>query len=142
LFAPLTTLRGVGEAVAGLIARAAGGTRVIDLLFHLPESWIDRRTRTSIREAAPGALVTIEGEVVRIEPPATPRQPTRAVVTDGTGFAELVFFRRFPAAKLPKGSRVLVSGRIDANRTDDRRQIVHPDHIVPADRPGSSLSGR
>ena len=129
LFEPLTALRGVGEAVAKLIARAAGGSRVIDLLFHLPESWIDRRARTTIAAAVPGALATIEAEVVRIDPPASARQPTKAVVTDGSGFADLVFFQRFPAAKLPKGARVLVSGKFD-----DRRQMVHPDHIVPADR--------
>ncbi len=128
LFEPLTALRGVGAAVAALIARAAGGTRVIDLLFHLPESWIDRRTRTSIAAAVPGALVTVEVEVVRIDPPATARQPTKVVVGDGSGFMDLVFFQRFPAAKLPKGARVLVSGKFD-----ERRQIVHPDHIVPAD---------
>jgi ATP-dependent DNA helicase RecG len=129
LFEPLTALRGVGESVATLMARAAGGKRVIDLLFHLPESWIDRRTRTSIADAVPGALATIEVEVMRIDPPASARQPTKAVVTDGTGFADLVFFQRFPAAKLPKGARVLVSGKFD-----DRRQMVHPDHIVAADR--------
>ena len=129
LFAPLTALRGVGETVAGLIARATGGGRVIDLLFHLPDSWIDRRARTTIAAALPGALATIEVEVLRIEPPATARQPTKAVVGDGSGFAELVFFQRFPAAKLPVGGRVLVSGKFD-----ERRQIVHPDHIVPADR--------
>jgi len=119
----------VGETVAALIARATGGGRVIDLLFHLPESWIDRRARTTIAAALPGALATIEVEVLRIEPPATARQPTKAVVGDGSGFAELVFFQRFPAAKLPVGARVLVSGKFD-----ERRQMVHPDHIVPADR--------
>ena len=129
MFEPLTALRGVGEAVAALIARAAGGSRVIDLLFHLPESWIDRRARTTIAAAVPGALATIEAEVVRIDPPGSARQPTKAVVTDGSGFADLVFFQRFPAAKLPKGARVLVSGKFD-----ERRQMVHPDHIVPADR--------
>jgi len=129
LFEPLTALRGVGETVAALIARATGGGRVIDLLFHLPESWIDRRARTTIAAALPGALATIEVEVLRIEPPATARQPTKAVVGDGSGFAELVFFQRFPAAKLPVGARVLVSGKFD-----ERRQMVHPDHIVPADR--------
>jgi len=129
LFAPLTALRGVGETVAALIARATGGARVIDLLFHLPESWIDRRVRTTIAAALPGTLATIEVEVLRIEPPGSARQPTKAVVGDGSGFAELVFFQRFPAAKLPKGARVLVSGKFD-----ERRQMVHPDHIVPADR--------
>ena len=129
LFEPLTSLHGVGVTLAALIARAAGGGRVIDLLFHLPESWIDRRLRTSIAAAVPGALATIEVEVVRIDPPGSARQPTKAVVTDGSGFADLIFFQRFPAAKLPKGGRVLVSGKFD-----DRRQMVHPDHIVPADR--------
>ena len=37
LFAPLNTLRGVGPAVATLLARVANGERVLDLLFHLPE---------------------------------------------------------------------------------------------------------
>jgi len=131
LFAPLTSLRGVGETVARLIARAAGGDRVIDLLFHLPESYLDRRARTALKGALPGTVVTAAVEVVRIEPPGNARQPTRVVVTDGTAFAELVYFRQFPAARLPVGGRVLVSGKID-----ERGQIVHPDHVVPAERPG------
>jgi ATP-dependent DNA helicase RecG len=129
LFAPLTSLRGVGEALARLIARAAGGERVIDLLFHLPESYIDRRARMALRAVPPGRVVTVAVEVVRIEPPANERQPTRAVVTDGTGFAEIAFFRGFPRAKLPVGARVLVSGK-----ADERRSFIHPDHIVPLDK--------
>jgi ATP-dependent DNA helicase RecG len=129
LFAPLTSLPGVGETLAALIARVAGGGRVIDLLFHLPESTIDRRERTSIRNAVPGTLATLEVEVVRIDPPGGPRQPTKVVVTDGSGFAELVFFNGFPRARLPVGGRVLISGKFD-----ERRQMAHPDHIVPADR--------
>ncbi|HET9020092.1 MAG TPA: ATP-dependent DNA helicase RecG [Acetobacteraceae bacterium] len=126
LFAPLTSLRGLGEATAKLVARAAGGDRVIDLLFHLPESYVDRRTRVMLRDVPAGRVVTVAVEVVRIEPPANARQPTRAVVTDGSGFAELAFFRGFPAAKLPVGARVVVSGK-----ADERRSFVHPDHIVP-----------
>jgi ATP-dependent DNA helicase RecG len=130
LFAPLTSLRGVGEGISKLIARAAGGERVIDLLFHLPESFIDRRERTTIRATQPGKIVTWSVEVVRVEPPGNARQPTRAVVTDGTGFAELVYFRQFPAARLPAGAKVLVSGK-----ADERGQMVHPDHVAALDRP-------
>ncbi len=130
LFAPLTSLRGVGESISKLIARAAGGDRVIDLLYHLPESFIDRRERVTIRETLPGRVVTWAVEVVRIEPPGNARQPTRAVVTDGSAFAELVFFRQFPAARLPVGAKVLVSGK-----ADERSQMIHPDHIAPAGRP-------
>ena len=130
LLAPLTSLRGVGPAVAKLIARAVGGDRVLDLLLHLPDSYLDRRVRSPIAEALPGQTCTLEAEVIRIEPPGTARQPTRVTVGDGSGFAELVFFQRFPAGRLAVGARVLVSGRFD-----ERRQMVHPDHIVPADRP-------
>ncbi len=130
LFAPLTTLDGVGEARAALIARAAGGSRVVDLLFHLPESYIDRRERNTIAEALPGRIATFEVEVLRIDAPGNPRQPTKVVVKDSSGFLDLVFFRAFPRGRLAPGSRVLISGK-----TDDRRQMVHPDHIVPADKP-------
>ena len=85
LFAPLTSLRGVGEALSGLMARAAGGTRVIDLLFHVPDSYLDRRQRRSIRDTAPGEIATLEVEVVGIEQPTTNRQPTKVRVSDGTG---------------------------------------------------------
>jgi ATP-dependent DNA helicase RecG len=127
LFAPLTSLRGVGPAVAKLIARAAEGERVLDLLLHVPDGYVDRRTRCNLRDAVPGSIATVEVEVVRIDPPQTARQPTKVVVRDASGFGELVFFRAPPREKLPLGGRVLVSGRID-----ERRQMVHPDHIVLA----------
>ncbi len=128
LFAPLATLRGVGAARAKLIARAAGGARVIDLLFHLPESHIDRRARATLRDLPPGRVATVAVEVVRIEPPGNERQPTRAVVADGTGFSEILFFRAFPRERLAPGARVLVSGK-----PDERGHFVHPEHIVPLD---------
>ena len=130
LLAPLTGLHGVGPSTAKLIARAAGGETVLDLLLHLPEGYVDRRARARLRDAPPGCLATLEVAVERIEPPQNARQPTRVVVSDESGFGELIFFRQFPRERLPVGARVLVSGRID-----ERRQIVHPDHIVPAGRP-------
>ncbi len=130
LFAELGSLRGVGDALGKLMARALGGDRVIDLLFHVPESYIDRRQRTTIRAALPLQTVTLEVEVMTITPPETPRQPTKVTVTDGTGFCDLVFFRAFPHQKLRPGQRVLIAGKMD-----DRRQIAHPDHIAPAEKP-------
>src|SRR5271168_401315 len=133
LLAPLTTLRGIGPALAGLITRAVGGERVLDLLFHLPESYLDRRARPTIAAARPGQVATLEVEVIRHEPPAHERQPWRVVVFDGTGFAELVFFKRSREGQMPPGARLLVSGRLE--RFGDRLTMPHPDHVVPADRP-------
>jgi ATP-dependent DNA helicase RecG len=132
LFSPLTTLTGVGPTVAALIAKVAGGERVIDLLFHLPESYLDRRRRPTIAQARPGEIATLAVEVVSHEPPANARQPWRVVVTDGTGFAELVFFKFGRERQMPVGAKLLVSGKVE--QFGGRRTIAHPDHVVPADR--------
>ncbi|MDE2005909.1 MAG: ATP-dependent DNA helicase RecG [Rhodospirillales bacterium] len=133
LFAPLATLPGVGPAIARLIARAAGGERVLDLLFHLPETWLDRRARPSIAEARPGQLATIAVEVLRHEKPATDRQPWRVIVGDASGTMDLVFFRFRREGQMPPGARLLVSGRVE--RFAERLTMPHPDHVVPADKP-------
>ncbi len=132
LFEPLASLRGVGPAVAGLIARVVGGERVIDLLFHLPETYLDRRIRPTIAEARPGTVATLAVEVLRHDRPANPRQPWRVVVKDATGLAELVFFRLTREAQMPLGARLLVSGKLDS--FNGRIVMPHPDHVVPAEQ--------
>ena len=83
--------------------------------------------------AQKGQVATLEVEVVRHEQPASPRAPWRVIVTDGTGFAELVFFKPARAQALVAGARLLVSGKIESY--GDRLTMAHPDHIVPADQP-------
>jgi ATP-dependent DNA helicase RecG len=129
LFAPLTSLRGIGPSVAAAIARAAGGDRIIDLLFHMPESYLDRTSRPTIRAANPGTVATLAVEVVRHERPATSRQPWRIVVKDDTGVAELVFFKFTREAQFPVGAKLLVSGKLDI--FNNRLTMPHPDHMVP-----------
>ncbi len=133
LFAPQTSLRGIGPTVAALMARATGGERVIDLLFHMPESYLDRSARPTIRDARAGQIATMEVEVVRHERPANSRQPWRIVVRDDTGIAELAFFKFTREAQMPPGARLLVSGKVDI--FNGRVTIAHPEHVVPADQP-------
>jgi ATP-dependent DNA helicase RecG len=132
LFAPLTSLRGIGPAVAGLIARVAGGNRVIDLLFHMPESYLDRSAKPTIRTAKPGTVATLAVEVIRHERPANSRQPWRIIVKDDTGTAELVFFKFTREAQMPPGAKLLVSGKLDM--FNNRLSIPHPDHLVPIEQ--------
>ena len=97
LFEPIETLPGVGPATAEKLARVAGGGRVLDLLFHMPDGYVDRRHRVAVRDLAAGRISTIEVDVVSTaEPMAGTKQPWKAVVTDGTGFAELAFWRALP----------------------------------------------
>jgi len=133
LFAPLASLPGIGAATARLLARAAGGDRVLDLLFHRPETYLDRRARPTIAEARAGQIATLAVEVLHHEKPANDRQPWRVIVTDGTGTAELVFFRFRREGQMPPGAKLLVSGKLE--RFGERLTLPHPDHVVPADKP-------
>lgn len=58
LMTPLADLKGVKENEARLIAKAAGGPRVLDLLLHLPERYMYRRRIARPSEAP------VEGEVL------------------------------------------------------------------------------
>ncbi len=132
LMQPVTALRGVGEAVAALMAKAAG-PRVLDLLFHLPESFIDRRHRPSLRDARAGEIATLAVEVVRHVAPATARQPWRVTVRDETGTAELALFSQARLKQMPPGAQVLVSGRVEL--FGGRLTMANPDQVVPASHP-------
>ena len=63
LFAALTTLPGTGPKLGKLYQRLLGRedapARVLDLLFHLPSSTIDRRSRPVIRDVVPGSVATL-----------------------------------------------------------------------------------
>ena len=131
LLAPLAGLPGVGPHTARRLERVCGGTRVLDLLFHLPESYIDRRTTATIAAAEPGSVVTIEAEIVRIEPgDHSRRQPWRVLVQDVTGFAEVALWER-PPSLYAKGARLALSGKLAL--FGDRKQLREP-RAVPAEQ--------
>ncbi|MFC0283337.1 ATP-dependent DNA helicase RecG [Camelimonas abortus] len=138
LFAPVTSLPGVGPRLGALFDRLLGGAgrgaRVLDLLFHMPSGVIDRRRRPRVAEATPGEIVTLDVRVASHSfPPArgSARAPARVVVEDDTGDVTLVFFGGTKSrleAQLPVGGRRIVSGRLEL--WEGRRQIVHPDLIL------------
>jgi len=140
LFAPVTSLEGVGDKVAGLLAEIVPAdtsgrpARVGDLLFVLPHGVIDRRQRPGIAEAPQGAVVTLELRVDRHQPSPRGRGnvPYRVFAHDETGEIALTFFhahRAYLEKLLPEGEQVLVSGRMEWFNA--RPSMVHPDHIVP-----------
>jgi ATP-dependent DNA helicase RecG len=136
LFALVTSLAGVGPKQDKLFRYLLGRDdtpRLVDLLFHLPASVIDRRTRPKIREIVPGTVVTIEVTVDRHRPtpPRNPRAPHLVYVSDETGDVVLTYFRAQPSyveKLLPVGSKRYVSGT--AQIYDGMLQITHPDRVV------------
>jgi len=136
LFAPASTLPGVGPKIAPLLDRLLGEpgkpARVADLLFHVPTSGVSREMKGSIADAPVGEPVTLSVTVVAHRPPPPGRRaPYRILVEDETGDVSLVFFNGHRARLeklLPVGERRYVSGKIEL--WDGRRQMVHPDRIL------------
>jgi ATP-dependent DNA helicase RecG len=112
-----------------LLARLVGGDTVRDVLFHLPENFLDRRDVTSIGAARPGAVATMRIEVIRHEAPAKKSQPHRVVIGDASGFAEIILFHAARLSQFPVGARLLVSGKMELFA--DRKTMPHPDYVLP-----------
>lgn len=138
LFAPVSTLPGVGPKLAKLYGRlllesgALDEARLVDLLFHRPSGAVDRRNHPGIARSPHGAVVTL---LVRIAdhrpPPRGSRQPYRVIAHDDTGELSIVFFHAhgdWLAKQLPVGEMRWVSGTVEW--FNGAPQMAHPDHIV------------
>jgi ATP-dependent DNA helicase RecG len=136
LFAPAATLPGVGPKIAKLIDRLldrSSGARVIDVLFHLPYSTLDRRARPKIRDAQREAIATLEVRVAEHRPPPNARSkaPFKVLVEDETGDVELVFFlanHDWIRKSLPLGATRWISGKLEM--WDGHLQMVQPDRVM------------
>lgn len=135
LYAPVTTLKGVGVRVAPLLEKLAGPI-VRDVLFLRPHSVI-RREHATVATAVEGAVQIFEVEIDAHKQPRSRQQPWRIETHDGTGVLSLVFFGGFGGqleAKHPLGATRLVSGKVE--RFGLNLQIAHPDYLVPYERAG------
>ncbi|MBL8573301.1 MAG: ATP-dependent DNA helicase RecG [Hyphomicrobiaceae bacterium] len=141
LFAPATTLTGVGPKIGQLFDKLlvdgerVREARVVDLLFHMPHGAIDRRANPGIARSQQGMLVTLHVRVDRHEPPPRgTRRPYKVFVQDDTGELALTFFN--PRAdwltkQLPEGEMRWVSGTVEW--FNGAPQMAHPDHILTDD---------
>ena len=129
----VSTLPGVGPKRAETLSRRGLG-KMVDLLFHLPVRYDDRRLLQKVGELQVGTRATFVCEVlvadhVSIRPRGRGRgqRMFQAVVGDGTGTLNLKWFRGGDsiAKSVKKGVRLRVTGEIRRYRFD--REIVHPE---------------
>jgi ATP-dependent DNA helicase RecG len=137
LFAPVSTLPGIGPKIAKLVSGLVGSqpdkdATVADLLFHLPHSLIDRRHRPGIAYSENGDVVTLDVTIGRhMAPPRHSKAPYKVRAFDDTGEIDFVFFHPrhdWLQKTFPAGERRIVSGKVEW--FNDRPQMVHPDYSV------------
>jgi ATP-dependent DNA helicase RecG len=135
LFAPSTSLKGVGPKIAPLVEHLAGPL-VRDLLLLAPSGVVERR-RAKAAEAREGEAQIFLVRVDAHLPPRSAAQPYRIRVADETGFLFLVYFKVFGDSlkrQHPPGALRAVSGKVQRWEFGVEYQINHPDYLLPAER--------
>ena len=133
LFAPASSLKGVGPKIAPLVERAAGPL-VRDLLFLKPQGLVDR-TPTTVDQAREGEVQTFRVRIDAHLPPRRRGLPYSIRAADETGFLFLNWFKGFGQHledSHPVGAWRAVSGK--AERFGPQWQIAHPDYLLPVER--------
>ena len=138
---PVTSLRGVGPALAETLGRLGLHT-IQDLLFHLPLRYEDRTRVLPIGSLRTGDRAVIEGEVQLAEVVFRRRRALLCRISDGSGSLTLRFFH-FSAAQqeaLSRGTRLRCFG--EARMGPAGLEIVHPEYrkIVEGSTPPADES--
>lgn len=123
-------VKGVGPRFATALEKM-GIVTVEDLLFHFPHRYEDRRNFRPLGQVMHGETVLVTGQVVGGSAERTPRRGlaiTKAVIRDGSGHAELIFFNQAWMAKVfdrLKGREISVYGT--AQRSGGVLGFQHPE---------------
>lgn len=126
--APLTTLGGVGPALADTLGKL-GLREVQDLWFHLPLRYEDRTTVVPIANLRPGDRAQVEGIVEHVERGFRFRPQLKVIIGDDSGRPLLLRFFHFRKSQvdlLAKGTRLLCFGEV--RQGPQGLEIVHPQY--------------
>ncbi|HVA79665.1 MAG TPA: ATP-dependent DNA helicase RecG [Candidatus Binataceae bacterium] len=128
----VSCLPGVGPKRAAAMAERAIRT-LRDLLFHLPARYQDWRVLTPIAGLAPGATVTVCGELGKIAERPMRGSPWRRLASgmlteQGGAKIRLVWFNLpgYMRGRMPAGESVLAHGRVTAT-ADGGLEIAQPE---------------
>jgi ATP-dependent DNA helicase RecG len=140
---PAARLPGVGPKRAEALAKRGLGS-ILDLLFHLPSRYDDRRSVARIGELEVGSRATFVAEVLSAEFVARRgrgRRMFQVLVGDDSGAVTLKWFRGGESVRssLRKGRRVRVTG--DVRRYRFSRELIHPEIDLLSDEEDSEAAG-
>ncbi|KPP99236.1 ATP-dependent DNA helicase RecG [Marinobacter sp. HL-58] len=126
---PVTTLKGVGSALAEKLAKLGIGS-LQDLLFHLPHRYEDRTRIIPMGNLRIGDVGVVEGEVMKADLVMGRRRSLQVTLKDNSGFLVMRFFHFNAAQKnqLSEGARVRCFGEVRPGRAG--YEFYHPEYQV------------
>ena len=134
----LSNLPGLGPKRLEKLSKSGLNT-IADLLYNIPRTYLDQTKVSKIAECHEGDRVVVIGIITRAGIVKGRMSRFMAVLTDGTGEIQLLFFRgtKYIANRVKAGTRWLVSGIVGSYRG---LQLVHPD-MQPFDE-GEAFNGQ
>ncbi|PXX88966.1 ATP-dependent DNA helicase RecG [Marinobacter vulgaris] len=126
---PVTTLKGVGNALAETLSKLGIGS-LQDLLFHLPHRYEDRTRIVPMGNLRIGDVGVVEGEVMKADLVMGRRRSLQVTLKDNSGFLVMRFFHFNAAQKnqLTEGTRVRCFGEVRPGRAG--YEFYHPEYQV------------
>ena len=127
----ISCLKGVGKKIKYLLKKKKI-EKVSDLLWNLPQSFVDRSNLKSLDALEIGKITTIKVKVVKYNIPRIRNLPNKVICEDEKGQIDIIFFNSregYIKKILPIDQWVIISGKV--NFFKKRYQIVNPTYTVP-----------
>lgn len=134
LFAPVDDLPGVGPKVSEQLSQLCG-PHVLDLVWHRPLRFIDRRLRDSLVEVQSGETVSLKLTIGKHRTPARKGLPYKISCLHSETAITLLFFHArgsWLSEQFPEGAQRIVSGKAEFYK--NTWQMIHPDLSLPPEK--------
>ena len=129
LLSDINSINGVGSKTSKLFKKKNINT-VFDLIWSLPQSFIDRTNTIKIKDLQIGKVQTIRVHVIKYSFPRIRNLPKKVLCEDDTGKLDCVFFNSYDGyikKILPINSEITISGKISYYK--NRYQITNPTNL-------------
>ena len=130
----ISALDGVGIKTKKLLKKKKI-EKISDLLWNLPQGFIDRSNVQTLDKLEIGKITTIKVKVTKYNFPRIRNLPNKVICEDEKGKIDIVFFNSregYIRKILPLNSLVIISGKI--NYYKKKNKITNPTYVVPIDK--------
>ena len=134
LLKDISTLKRVGQKTKKLLKKKKIET-LFDVLWHLPQAFVDRSNLININKLEIGKICTIKVQVKKYNIPRIRNLPNTVKCEDSTGQIDIVFFNSregYLKKILPLNEWVVISGKV--NFYNKKYQITNPAYVVSLEK--------
>ena len=134
LLKDISTLKRVGQKTKKLLKKKKI-ENLFDVLWHLPQAFVDRSNLININKLEVGKICTIKVIVKKYNIPRIRNLPNTVKCEDSTGKIDIVFFNSregYIRKILPLKEWVIISGKV--NFYNKKYQITNPAYVVSLEK--------